>query len=61
MKHYEGSIPQSNKMIILMTNGIGKTHPFPYLEQLDGVLELNHCQFRLVHFNILLLHPSYPK
>jgi hypothetical protein len=56
MKHYEGSIFHNPH-----DQWNWKTHPFPYLGQLDGVFELNHCQFRLVHFNILLLHPSYSK
>jgi hypothetical protein len=38
-----------------------RTNPLPNLEQLDGVLELHHDQFRPFDFNILLLHPNYSK
>jgi hypothetical protein len=38
-----------------------RTHPFPYLGHLDGVLQLDHCQFCSFDFNILLFHPNYSK
>jgi hypothetical protein len=38
-----------------------RTHHFPHLEHLDGVLQFNHCQFFPFDLNILLLHLNYSK
>jgi hypothetical protein len=48
----------SGKIIIFMTNEFGGIHPFPYLGYLDGIFELDHCQFHPICPSILIFHHS---
>jgi hypothetical protein len=41
-----------------MTNEFGGIHPFPYLGYLDGIFELDHCQFHPICPSILIFHHS---
>jgi hypothetical protein len=52
MKYKKYSILQSNRMTILMTNGIGdwRTHISSYLIDLDEVLELDPYLFHPLTF-----------
>ncbi len=48
----------SSKIIILMTNEFGGIDPFSYLGYLDGIFELDHCEFHPLGPNILIFHHS---
>jgi hypothetical protein len=58
MKHEESSILQSNKMIILMTNGIGGLILFPILDILMGFLSsimINFLHSTLTSYFFILI------
>jgi hypothetical protein len=58
MKHEEGSILQSNRMIILMTNGIGRLILFPILDILMGFLSsiiVNFIRSTLTSYFFILI------
>jgi hypothetical protein len=61
MKHKKGSFQQLNRMIILMTNGIGGLILFPILDILMGLLSSIIVNFIHLILIILLLHPNYSK
>jgi hypothetical protein len=41
-----------------MTNEFGGIDPFSYLGYLDGIFELDHCEFHPLGPNILIFHHS---